>query len=310
MKHFFSIFSLALLSHVVVLAQLVPPVEILPLDGERNESAQEKGVGKKEEEKTTLKNLPQEGVHECTERRPHGKKSRDYVRLLYFYHLVMEKYDSDGDGRLSDQELETIKMDEKKFRAERHQEILAKFDLNKNGKLDEEEKSTMHAEAKQKMVRRLEMKKHHHFDKEAKEDKDGKGARLDNKECDHKKGERGHDDEGQNLSLPEPPSLGAPCSLPPPCLKEEGINPFPPLGSPSSHSLQKSRAKLLSPTEKMIMMLGHHLMMEKFDIDGDKDLSPDEFERMQKNRREFHRELRKKMMPLREKEHKSSSENK
>lgn len=290
MKHFFSIFLLVLVSHVVVLAQLVPPMEMLPLDGGRNDSVQEEGVEKKGEDKTTLKNLPQGGAHECTEHRPHGKKSRDYVRLLYFYHLVMEKYDSDGDGQLSDKELEIIKMDEKKFRSERHQEILAKFDLNKNGKLDEEEKSTMHAEAKQKMMHRLEMKKHHRFAKEVKEDKEGKEASSDNKECDHKKSERGHGDEGKNLSLPEPPPLGAPCSLPPPCLKEEGINPLPSLDSPSSHSLRESRVKLLSPTEKMIMMLGHHLMMEKFDIDGDKDLSSDEFESMQKNRREFHRE--------------------
>ena len=59
-----------------------------------------------------------------------------------------EKYDTDKDGKLSEEEKARMKEDKKEQRAEAHKLALAKYDANHNGKLDPEEKAKMKADEK------------------------------------------------------------------------------------------------------------------------------------------------------------------
>jgi hypothetical protein len=63
----------------------------------------------------------------------HGAGSKDWI----------QKFDTNGDGKLDDAELaqKTAALEAK--RAERHKEALAKYDANKDGKLDDAERKTM-----------------------------------------------------------------------------------------------------------------------------------------------------------------------
>lgn len=97
--------------------------------------------------------------------------------------LVIEKYDKDKDGKLSEEEIVVIEEDMKKAHEARKQEMLKKFDKDGDGKLSKEERQGMkeewkkaHPEIVQKMdERRAEMLKK--FDK----DGDGKLSREEKK---------------------------------------------------------------------------------------------------------------------------------
>src|SRR3954468_7133539 len=54
---------------------------------------------------------------------------------------MMQKYDANKDGSLSDTEKAAMKADFQAKRAEMKKEMLAKFDTNKDGKLDETERA-------------------------------------------------------------------------------------------------------------------------------------------------------------------------
>ena len=56
---------------------------------------------------------------------------------------VIAKYDTNKDGKLDDQEKATMKADFQAKRAEMKKEMLAKYDTNKDGKLDDGEGKVM-----------------------------------------------------------------------------------------------------------------------------------------------------------------------
>jgi Ca2+-binding EF-hand superfamily protein len=56
---------------------------------------------------------------------------------------MLEKYDTNHDGKLDDTERAAMRADFQAKRSERRQEMLARFDTNKDGKLDENERKVM-----------------------------------------------------------------------------------------------------------------------------------------------------------------------
>ena len=56
---------------------------------------------------------------------------------------VIQKYDTNKDGKLDDQEKAAMKADFKSKREEMKKEALAKYDTNKDGKLDDGERKVM-----------------------------------------------------------------------------------------------------------------------------------------------------------------------
>lgn len=57
---------------------------------------------------------------------------------------VIEKYDTNKDGQLSDQEKSTLEADMEAKHAQMKQQMLTKFDTNKDGKLDDAERQAAH----------------------------------------------------------------------------------------------------------------------------------------------------------------------
>ncbi len=66
----------------------------------------------------------------------HGFSGADKAALL-------QKYDTNGDGKLDDTERAAMKADFAAKRAEKKAQMLAKYDTNKNGKLDPAERKVM-----------------------------------------------------------------------------------------------------------------------------------------------------------------------
>jgi Ca2+-binding EF-hand superfamily protein len=82
---------------------------------------------------------------------------------------LLEKYDANKNGVLDPEEKEAAKADREKFRAERKQRMLERFDANHDGVLDEAEK----AEARKAFGARRE---EHRREMLKKYDKDGDGT--------------------------------------------------------------------------------------------------------------------------------------
>lgn len=93
-----------------------------------------------------------------------GEKER--IRLMYFRHLIMDKYDVNRNGKLDESEKEALRKDDQRFGQERKAKILKKFDKDGDGKLNEEERAAMKKEFKGEMEKRLKK------DKEEKEKED------------------------------------------------------------------------------------------------------------------------------------------
>ncbi len=79
---------------------------------------------------------------------PHHKKAHRPApaRMMLMHDLVLQKYDADKDGKLSDGEKAALKADADKIRDARKQERLAKWDKDGDGKLSDEEKAAMKAD--------------------------------------------------------------------------------------------------------------------------------------------------------------------
>ncbi|WP_455565031.1 EF-hand domain-containing protein [Akkermansia biwaensis] len=168
--------------------------------------------------------------------------------------LVLEQYDTDKDGKLSDEEKAAVKAEIDKRMKARRDEMMKKYDKDGDGKLSREERQSMrdgwakaHPEAVKKMEeRRAEMMK--------KYDKDGDG-----KLSDEEKKVRAED---WKNSRDQRPGMG-----------EGRRGPRGGEGRPGSPNGPR-RGGAMDP----VMMLGHDLIMEKYDTDKDGILSDSEKE--------------------------------
>lgn len=69
---------------------------------------------------------------------------------------ILEKFDKDGDGKLSAEEKQAAHDARKEMAGERRKEILAKFDTDQNGELSDEEKAKMREEIHAKMLEKFD----------------------------------------------------------------------------------------------------------------------------------------------------------
>lgn len=187
-------------------------------------------------------------------------------RLLYYHHLIIRKYDLNRNGVLDQDEMETMKKDSRRFREERRQLILKKFDKNGDSKLDEEERKAMRDALRADIAKRL------------KERNDGKSDDDGEMPPPGRRGREGHFD------APEPGRVekkkAGDASRPEAERKGRGEEDRP----KGKHGHERGRG--WGP-EGMIMSLGHHLMMEKFDKDKDGKLSQEERKAYDEDRRKF-----------------------
>lgn len=96
--------------------------------------------------------------------------------------LVMAKYDTDKDGKLSDEEIAVLQADVKKAQEAKKAAILKKFDKDGDGKLSKEERKAMqeewlkdHPEAAKRMEEMKARQEAHAANMIKKFDKDGDG---------------------------------------------------------------------------------------------------------------------------------------
>ena len=71
---------------------------------------------------------------------PGPKHGMNPLRARLAHKLVVDKYDADKDGKLSESEREVAKKDAEALRKERHEKRLQKLDKDGDGKLSDEEK--------------------------------------------------------------------------------------------------------------------------------------------------------------------------
>lgn len=95
---------------------------------------------------------------------------------------IIAKFDKDGDGKLNEEELKAAKAAREEMEAARRKEMLEKFDKDKDGELNEDEKEAMRAEIKKRMLEKF--------------DKDGNGELSEEERAEmrkHFKDHPGHD---------------------------------------------------------------------------------------------------------------------
>lgn len=188
-------------------------------------------------------------------------------RLLYYHHLIIRRYDLNRNGVLEQEEMEAMKKDSRRFREERRQLILKKFDKNGDGKLDEEERKAIRVALRADIERRL------------KERKEGKA-----------------DDDG-DLPPPPPGKMGREghFGVPEPGMEKKKEGEEKRAEGEGKDGAKEGRRKGKHGHERgrgwgpegMIMSLGYHLMMEKFDKDKDGKLSQEERKAYDEDRRKF-----------------------
>jgi hypothetical protein len=69
---------------------------------------------------------------------------------------MVQKYDTNGDGKLDDQERAAMRADLQTKRAEHHAKMLAKWDANHDGKLEPNERAAMREARAEKSFKRLD----------------------------------------------------------------------------------------------------------------------------------------------------------
>lgn len=69
---------------------------------------------------------------------------------------ILEKFDKDGDGKLSAEEKQAAHDARKEMAGERRKEMLAKYDTDQNGELSDEEKAKMREEIQAKMLEKFD----------------------------------------------------------------------------------------------------------------------------------------------------------
>jgi hypothetical protein len=89
---------------------------------------------------------------------------------------ILEQFDKDGDGKLSEEERKAAKAARGQMEGARMKEMLEKFDADKDGTLNEAEKEAMRAEMKKRMIEKF--------------DKDGDGELNEEERAEMKKAMR------------------------------------------------------------------------------------------------------------------------
>lgn len=89
---------------------------------------------------------PQPPACNCACSRMHHHGPRHEARRAEFEKKLLEKFDANKDGQLDEQEKEAMKAAHEARRAEFEKKLLEKFDANKDGQLDGQEKEAMKAD--------------------------------------------------------------------------------------------------------------------------------------------------------------------
>lgn len=95
---------------------------------------------------------------------------------------IIAKFDKDGDGKLNEEERKAAKAAREEMEAARKKEMLEKFDTDKDGELNEAERVAMRSEMKKRMLEKF--------------DKDGNGELSEEERAEmrkHFKDRPGHD---------------------------------------------------------------------------------------------------------------------
>ncbi|OCA04008.1 EF-hand domain-containing protein [Akkermansia glycaniphila] len=80
----------------------------------------------------------------CTPVRKKQAQRMEHIALsLFMRQLILDKYDTDGDGILNDDERKTLLADADKVRDEARRRFISQFDRNKDGKLDAQEQAEL-----------------------------------------------------------------------------------------------------------------------------------------------------------------------
>lgn len=82
-----------------------------------------------------------------------GKKQRPHRKVSP---EMIAKYDKDGDGKLNEEERAALRADRMEMREARKKEMLAKYDKDGDGKLNEEERAAAKADRKQRMLEKFD----------------------------------------------------------------------------------------------------------------------------------------------------------
>ena len=204
---------------------------------------------------------------------------RHKARLLYFNHLIMERYDENKNGKLDEAELQVLKKDAESYKEKRKQELIARFDENKNGILEKEEMQKAQETLRAEMRVRLSRLRAH--------------------------SDRSPEDRPLGPGLPEeaPREKGSSCSETEkaPCLEggregKKGFEKGPRAGGfPGQGGGRLPHFIEWQPKEVVMVfnIVGHELVREKFDLDKDGKLSEEERAQMAAHKHEFFEFLRK-----------------
>lgn len=187
--------------------------------------------------------------------------------MLIGHRLLLEKYDTDGDGKLSDDERKAVQEDAKKMHEAKKAEILAKFDTDGDGKLSDDERKAMredwsknHPEVTEKMKeKRQQQLRQHREDMIKKFDTDGDGKLSD----DERKAMR----ESMQKDRPKGQGQGANGQRGP-----RGPRSERPEGGPRGESPHKGAGQPIPGAGILI----ESLVVAKYDKDGDGKLSEEE----------------------------------
>lgn len=185
--------------------------------------------------------------------------------MLIGHRLLLEKYDTDGDGKLSDDERKAVQEDAKKLHDAKKAEILAKFDKDGDGKLSDDERKAMredwsknHPEITEKMKEKRQQQLRQHREEMIKKfDTDGDGKLSDDErnamresmKKDHPNGHKGQGPKGKRGQRSERPD-----------------------GGPRGESPHKGAGQPIPGAGILI----ESLVVAKYDKDGDGKLSEEE----------------------------------
>lgn len=170
--------------------------------------------------------------------------------------LVIAKYDKDGDGRLNDEEKAALQADAKAMMEQKKAEFMAQFDKDGDGKLSDDEKAAMKADFQAKRDRRRAEFAQKHPEMAAKmERKKAEFMAKFDKDGDGKLS----DDEKAAAKADMKGKCGS-------CDRPEGKRG--PKGPHARHSMHRGMFAG--------MIVGRALMLEKYDADKDGKLSPEE----------------------------------